>query len=119
MPKLDPRIWKRIEGKLAALKALRPLAPAQVEKLRDQLQIEITYHSNAIEGNRLTLRETYLVLREGMTIRGKPLKDHLEAKDHREALDFLFELVSGRNVTVSEMLIRQFHRLVVRETEAE
>lgn len=116
---MDPRIRRRIDEKLASLNALRPLAPAQVKKLREQLQIEMTYHSNAIEGNSLTLRETFLVLQEGMTIKGKPLKDHLEAKDHREALEFLFEVVSGKRVTVSEILIRQFHHLVVRETEAE
>lgn len=101
------------------LNALRPLNPAQVGKLREQLEVEMTYNSNAIEGNSLTLRETYLVLQEGMTIKGKPLKDHLEAKDHKEALDFLYELVSQGSYTISEHLIRQLHQLVVRETDTE
>ncbi|MDD5054881.1 MAG: Fic family protein [Candidatus Peribacteraceae bacterium] len=119
MTLLDPRILKRLDEKLEQLNALRPLNSAQVTKLREQLQIEMTYNTNAIEGNSLTLRETYLVLQEGMTIKGKPLKDHLEAKDHKEALRFLFELVSGNADTVSEYLIRQLHQLVVRETDSE
>lgn len=83
------------------------------------MEIEMTYNSNAIEGNSLTLRETALVLQEGVTIKGKPLKDHLEAKDHQEALDFLFSLVSESRSTISERLIRELHQLVVRETERE
>lgn len=114
---LDPRIQKRIDEKLVKLNALRPLNANQVQKLREHLEIEMTYNSNAIEGNSLTLHETWLVLHEGLTIKGKPLKDHLEAKDHQEALDFLYELVSGKRCTISENLIRQLHQLVVHETE--
>ena len=129
MALLDPRIRKRLDEKLAKLNKLRPLSAAQVQKLREQLEIEMTYNSNAIEGNSLTLRETWLVLNEGMTIKGKPLKDHLEAKDHKEALDFLYEIVSplrqgyegqaGKRCTISEHMIRQLHQLVVKETERE
>ncbi|HLD71029.1 MAG TPA: Fic family protein [Candidatus Peribacteraceae bacterium] len=116
---LDPRIQKRLDEKLTKLSKLRPLSAMQVQKLREQMEIEMTYNSNAIEGNSLTLRETWLVLNEGMTIKGKPLKDHLEAKDHKEALDFLYELVSGKRCTISEHLIRQLHQLVVQGTEKE
>lgn len=119
MSSLDTRIRLRLDQKLQQLNKLRPLNPSQVQKLRGQLEIEMTYNSNAIEGNSLTLRETYLVLQEGMTIKGKPLKDHLEAKDHKEALDFLYDLISQNQYTISEHLIRQLHQLVVRETEKE
>lgn len=119
MTLLDPRFQKRLDEKLAKLNALRPLNTAQVTKLREQLEIEMTYNSNAIEGNSLTLRETYLVLQEGVTIKGKPLKDHLEARDHKEALDFLYDLVAPGSASISEHLVRQLHQLVVRETDAE
>lgn len=119
MSTLDTRIRQRLDKKLQQLNTIRPLNPSQIQKLREQLEIEMTYNSNAIEGNSLTLRETYLVLQEGMTIKGKPLRDHLEAKDHKEALDFLYDLVSQNQHTVSERLIRQLHQLVVRETEQE
>lgn len=116
---LDPRLQRRLDDKLEKLNALRPLNTSQVQKLREQLEIEMTYNSNAIEGNSLTLRETWLVLHEGITIKGKPLKDHLEAKDHQEALEFLYELVSSNRCTVSEHVVRQLHQLVVQETEKE
>lgn len=116
---IEPRIRQRLDRKLQQLNRLRPLNPSQVKKLREQMEIEMTYNSNAIEGNSLTLRETYLVLQEGMTIKGKPLKDHLEAKDHKEALDFLYDLISQQQYTISGHLIRQLHQLVVRETEKE
>lgn len=79
----------------------------------------MTYHSNAIEGNRLTLKETMLVLREGVTIKGKNFQEHLEAKNHEEAMNFLFEFVDAKKrLTLSHHLIRQLHQLVVKDTEA-
>jgi len=77
----------------------------------------MTYNSNAIEGNRLTLRETLLVLQEGITIKGKPLRDHLEAKDHREALDALYNLVRRPSPPLSASLIRRLHRLLMQATD--
>lgn len=73
---LDARILKRLSHSLAELNRHRPLKPSILEKLREQFTIEMTYHSNAIEGNRLTLKETLLVLREGVTIKGKNLQEH-------------------------------------------
>ncbi|MBI4237809.1 MAG: Fic family protein [Deltaproteobacteria bacterium] len=109
-----------LERKLQALNRLRPLPRTAVSKLREHFKLEMTYNSNAIEGNSLTLKETFLVLHEGITIKGKPLKDHLEAKDHHAALDYLYELV-GRDtrVTVSEHLICTLHQIITRETERE
>ena len=75
------------------------------------LSVRMTYHSNAIEGNTLTLRETDLVLR-GLTIDSKPLKDHMEAVGHKEAFDFVSELVKD-NVPISEGIIKQIHYLVL------
>lgn len=112
--------WTRIDEKLKKLQELRPLPSSAVEKLRQQFELEMTYNSNAIEGNSLTMKETYLVLSEGITIKGKPLKDHLEVKDHHEALEFLFELVSpDRKQTFSEHLIRDLHRIVMQKTDME
>lgn len=116
---LEKRIKSRLDEKLQRLNKLRPLKPAQVEKLREQLEIEMTYNSNAIEGNTLTLRETYLVLREGVTIKGKPLADHLEAKDHKEAIDFLFQVVNDKKYPLTEHLIRQFQQVVTKDTEGD
>ena len=102
------------------LNALRPLPASAVRKLKEHFEVEMTYNSNAIEGNSLTLRETFLVLNEGITIKGKPLKDHLEAINHKEALDFLYDLVDhDKKITVSEHLIKNLHQLITQNIEKE
>lgn len=116
---LDVRILKRLTDSLKELNQHRPLKPSTLKKLRDQLSVEMTYHSNAIEGNRLTLKETLLVLREGVTVKGKNLQEHLEAKNHEEAMNFLFQIVdSKKTLQISHHLIRQLHQLVVKDTES-
>lgn len=120
MSTLSPIVQKRLEEKLKKINRLRPLPKSAVVKLQEQFQIEMDYNSNAIEGNSLTLKETFLVINEGVTIKGKPLKDHLEAKDHHAALEYLYELVeSQKRNTISELLIRNLHQAVVRETDRE
>lgn len=91
-----------------------------MRKLKEHFAVEMTYNSNAIEGNSLTLRETFLVLSEGITIKGKPLKDHLEATNHKEALDFLYDTVGyKKKITFSEHLIKNLHQLVTQNIEKE
>jgi len=117
---LSPIVKTRLEEKLIKLNKLRPLPESAVQKLREKFQIEMTYNSNAIEGNSLTLRETFLVINEGITIKGKPLKDHLEAKDHHAALEYLYDLVDkDKKHTVSEMLIKNLHQIILQETDKE
>ncbi len=113
MPCLDQKIQKRIDDKLALLNSFRPLPVSAVKKLKEQFAIEMTYNSNAIEGNSLTLKETYLVINEGLTIKGKPLKDHLEAKSHQEALEYLYDFVEkDKKNTFSENLIRSLNQIL-------
>ena len=113
-------VKKRLAEKLAKLDRLRPLPKSAVQKLREKFQIEMTYNSNAIEGNSLTLKETFLVINEGLTVKGKPLKDHLEAKDHYAALEYLYDLINkNKRQTISEVLIRNLHQIIVQETDKE
>lgn len=115
---LDKHLQQRIDDHLNLLKKYRPFPAATVAKLKEQFAVEMTYNSNSIEGNTLTLKETHLVLSEGLTIKGKPLKDHLEAKNHHEALHYLAELVDSRSqITISEHLIRSLQQMVVKETD--
>jgi len=117
---LSSDIINRLEEKLSKINRLRPLPKTAVQKLRDHLLVEMTYNSNAIEGNSLTLRETFLIINEGVTVKGKPLKDHLEAKDHHAALQYLYELVEfEKRHTISEQLIRSLHQLIALGTEKE
>jgi len=120
MQYLNKKIQKRIDDKLIRLSSFRPLPVSAVKRLKEQFEIEMTYNSNAIEGNSLTLKETYLVINEGLTIKGKPLKDHIEAKSHKEALDYLYSLVeSGKNNTVSERFIRSLNQIVMQDIDRE
>lgn len=100
-----------IDRKKIELDSRRPLTAGEVERLTEEFVVEYTYNSNAIEGNTLTLRETDMVLR-GLTIDQKPLKDHMEAVGHKEAFDFVQDLVKNQ-VPLSESIIKQIHYLVL------
>lgn len=106
-----------IDQKKTALDAKRPLTPGEVERLMETFAVEYTYNSNAIEGNTLTLRETDMVL-HGLTIAQKPLREHLEAVGHKEAFDFVQELVRD-GVPLSERVIKQIHALVLEDKRAD
>jgi len=120
MKYLHKTIASRLEAKRKELNKLRPLPKVAVKKLQEKLRLEMTYNSNAIEGNSLTLKETFLVISEGITVKGKPLKDHLETRDQYAALEYLYDLVDRhKQNTISEKLIRSIHQIVVQETEKE
>ena len=101
----------QIDRKKVELNERRPLTAGEEARLNEEFIVEYTYNSNAIEGNTLTLRETDLVLK-GLTIDQKPLKDHMEAVGHKEAFDFVSELVKD-NVPISESIIKKIHYLVL------
>ena len=101
----------QIDNKKMELDSRRPLTEGELERLNEEFIVEYTYNSNAIEGNTLTLRETDLVLR-GLTIDKKPLKDHMEAVGHKEAFDYVCQLVKDK-VPISESVIKQIHFLVL------
>ena len=75
--------------------ASRPLPPEVVRNLHEATVLRWTYHSNAIEGNTLTLKETKMAL-EGITVGGKTMREHLEAMNHRETIGFVEELVRAK-----------------------
>ncbi len=109
--KSKENILLQIDRKKHELDNRRPLTEGEVARLNEEFIVEYTYNSNAIEGNTLTLRETDLVLR-GLTIDKKPLKDHMEAVGHKEAFEFVTELVK-ENSPISEYIIKQIHYLVL------
>lgn len=109
--KATESMLERIDRKKAELDTMRPLTAGEVARLSEEFTVEYTYNSNAIEGNTLTLRETDMVLR-GLTIDQKPLKDHMEAVGHKEAFDYVRELVQEKE-PMSERVIQQIHYLVL------
>lgn len=96
----------------------RPLPPGLVKNLRNVIRIDWTYNSNAIEGNTLSLLETKIVVEEGLTIGGKKLREHFEAINHAEAIDFVEELVAKQEV-LTEHILKQVHYLVLKNIENE
>ncbi len=96
----------------ARLGSMRPLNSTEIKRLSREFIIENTYHSNAIEGNTLTLRETALILQEGLTIAEKPVKEHLEAIGHKDAFEYILKL-SETNASLTERTIRTVHSLVL------
>ena len=115
---LSKTLQKILTQKLKQLNKLRPISASTLLKLKEKFSIEMTYNSNAIEGNTLTLKETYWIIQQGITVKEKPLKDHLEAKNQKEALDFLYESIEyDKKNTISEKFIKELHYLIVQDTE--
>ncbi len=106
-----------IDDKKTIIDSHRPFSQNMNRQLRDKLIIEWTYNSNAIEGNTLTLSETKVVIENGITIKGKPLKDHLEIINHKEAIEYIEDLVS-KNVKLSEYDIKAVHYLILKEIDS-
>ena len=90
-----------------------------VKNLDDWFRVELTYTSNAIEGNTLTRRETALVVEKGLTVGGKSLQEHLEASNHAYALDWIRELAAKHNSVPSEGELLQLHSLILRGIDDE
>jgi Fic family protein len=94
------------------LDSFRPLNPQQLEKLLEAWDIQYTYESNRIEGNSLTLRETQLVVAKRMTLKGKSIDEHLEARNHQEAIYYIRDL-AAQGTVLSEYIINSIHNIVL------
>ena len=109
---INKKIHQRLLDKKRRLEGLRPLPSSLVTRLKKQMMIEYTYNSNAIEGNTLTLRETQLVIEEGITVGGKSITETLEAKNHPAAIEFIEKLVNAKS-ELTEDVILQLHKLIM------
>lgn len=113
---LESRLLERIERKKAQLDVLRPLPAAIVKRLREQILVEWIYNSNAIEGSTITLQETRLILETGLTIGGKTLREHFEVTNHRDAIQYVEQLVADQE-KMTPFHIRQIHKLVLSQID--
>jgi Fic family protein len=100
----------------AALDQLRPLSEPGLRYLQKAWDVELTFTSNAIEGNTLTLRETAEVIEHGVTVGGKSLKDHLEAVDHYAAIQWM-RAAALEPGPVNEGVVVELHRRIVARSE--
>jgi Fic family protein len=107
-----------IAAKKERLDALRPVSRAALLALQKSYDVDLTYTSNAIEGNTLTLRETAELIEHGITVGGKPLRDHLEAVDHYNAVLWMREL-AAKDTPIEETTVRELHRRIVARSQLE
>ena len=99
------------------LLAYRPLPPETLKSLREYYRVGLTYTSNALEGNSLTESETKVVIEDGLTIEGKPLRDHYEAVGHAKAYDYVYQITEKEGLTEED--IQNLHRLFYQQIDAE
>ncbi len=109
--------FKKLDQLKAKLDTYRPLDSHIVQNLREDLILRWTYNSNAIEGNTLTLNETKVAL-EGITVGGKSLREHFEAINHKEAIEFVESLVEADEM-LSEYTIKSLHALILKNIDDE
>jgi Fic family protein len=108
--------FERLYHKKQHLQSSRPLPAIALNKIRESLSIEWTYNSNSIEGNTMSLRETQMVLQEGITVKGKSLREHFETHNHDKAIDYLYSVIN-EEYTLRSIDILSLHGLVLRSIE--
>lgn len=108
-------LLRRVAANFAKLQTHRPLKREALLKFKEQSRLFHTYHSNAVEGNSLTLQETRLVIEEGITVGGKPLRDHLEAANNARAFDWIWGAAVKRR-TLDHVFLQELHEMVMRGT---
>lgn len=104
-------LLQRIDDYAAMIRAYRPLSEAEVKELDAYYRIGMTYSSNALEGNSLTLSETKVLLEDGITVGGKSIRDCYEATGHARAYDYMLMIARSDSFSISEDVIRHLHYL--------
>jgi Fic family protein len=110
-------LLKRIDEKKKKLDAVRPLPPELVKNLQEWLAVEFTYTSNGIEGNTLSFSETAMVIEKSITIGGKSVREHLEAINHAQAIDFIIELARKKQVDLALDDILAIHKIILQKID--
>ncbi|WP_027398693.1 Fic family protein [Anaerovorax odorimutans] len=113
------KILNKIEENKEKIQEFRPLKLAEIQELDNYFKIGTTYSSNALEGNTLTLNETKILLENGLTVSGKPIKDCYEATGHGEAYDFMIKLARGGALEITEEIIKKLHFLFYNKQDSE
>lgn len=111
---------QKLTDKKDQLQKLRPLSADYLKNLAEWFKVELTYNSNAIEGNTLNRRETALVIEKGVTVKGKTLTEHLEATNHAEAIDYVKDLAANtkqQDLTRQDMM--NIHKLILQKIDDE
>lgn len=112
-------MFEEIDKKKILLDNKRPFSKFAIDSLKKYYDVELTYNSNAIEGNTLTITETKVVLEDGITIgKGKTLKEHLEVINHKEAIDYIEDIVR-KDIDINETVIKNLHYIILKSINNE
>jgi Fic family protein len=103
------QILSEIDKLQKEINSYKPLSATILKQLKEYYRVGLTYTSNALEGNSLTETETKIVLEDGITIGGKPIKDYYEALGHSEAYDYIYRLAKGKEFIEND--IKKLHKL--------
>lgn len=110
-------ILRKIDLFQKEIHGLRPMEGEMLGQIQEYYRIGLTWTSNALEGNSLTESETKVLLEDGLTVGGKPLRDVFEAVDHAKAYDFMFSLFRDRRI--DEQSVLRMHELFYQNIEPE
>jgi len=111
-------LLQRVDKLKSIIDSRRPLTAEETRQLNNYFKIGATYSSNALEGNSLTLSETKVLLEDGITVGGKPVRDIYEATGHADAFDFMLTSAKAEPLEITEDLIRGLHRLFYQRQDA-
>ena len=100
----------------SAINELRPFEGEMLKQIKDFYRIGLTWTSNALEGNSLTESETKVLIEDGLTVGGRPLRDMFEAVDHAKAYDYMFTLLRNKEITEKDILY--LHKLFYQNIDA-
>jgi Fic family protein len=106
---------EKVDRYQAAINEIRPFKGHMLKEIKAYYRVGLTWSSNALEGNTLTETETKVLLEDGLTAGGKPLRDTFEALGHAQAYDFMFSLIRSRKITVTDS--RTMHRMFYRDID--
>ena len=106
-------LLEKIGKNKKVLDSKRPLSEGEIKAVRKWFDVSYTYHTNAIEGNTLTLGETRMILEDGLTVGGKQVKEILEVKSHQQALNLLFEIVKNKKDFSEEVICALHQKLLL------
>lgn len=106
-----------LQAKKQRLDSYKPFQNELIKNLEEWFRIELTYTSNAIEGNTLTRQETAMVVEEGLTVQGKSLTEHQEAINHAKAFDFIQTLVSKKGQELTARDILDIHSIILNKID--
>jgi Fic family protein len=109
--------WQTLTLKKQQLDCYKPLPLALITNLEEWYRVELTYTSNALEGNTLTRQETALVVEKNIAIGGKSLREHFEAINHAEAVDFIQTLINKKSVEITADTILDIHRIILKNID--